>query len=322
MSLQEYLVQGIGVLRSEVRRDFPLYRIDEVSDGRDEYDALNRLVKRYVKQYHVSEDDFYVEVRLRPTGRSGSTLFFPEQKNEHANNKGLLSRFWIRFSLSETEEELKGYGEHFNQFVQEKQFSDGSLARMRARYANHLHHIRTGKVVPESFQLKAGTGSPEEVASFCGVQAARFLRSFGYRVFKNVKGYTVESLGCQNRFFHEGKSQLLSAVELVMYWQWVTGIRNVNVDDVLYDMGYVMDNREEEYERILKGKGIAAYVVKDDAGAPSICVVKEQYEEAYGILSGMHARLVDDYTDPDVISRSRDGFDDNYYHNLNNMMEK
>ncbi|SFM37843.1 hypothetical protein SAMN03159341_12938 [Paenibacillus sp. 1_12] len=324
MANKEYLIQGAIHRQSGsfMEKEWPWYRIEETSDGYDEYDALERLIKRYVKEDSVSENDFYAEVRIRPTGRRGSIPFFPEQKNEHPHNKGLLSRFWIRFSLSETEEELKKYGEHFNSFVQDSGFSEASLKRMRVLYAKQLHHIRNGSLMPETYQLKVVAGSPEVIVESCSRQAADYLRLFGYRVTKSKNGYEVKSLGCHTTYSNQVETNVFSALELVLYWQWITQKRELKVDDIFHDMGYVIDNKEYEYEQILRDKNIAAYVVRDDVGVPSICVLKEQQAQAYGIVRGLKARIVDDYTDPDAYELKSDGLGDNYNRNLENMLDK
>lgn len=329
--MKEYLIQGTGHEKTDrvLNRESPWYRFDETSDGYDEYDALERLVKRTFKKSNTLEN-IYMEVRIRPTGRSGSTPFFPEQNNEHSNNKGLLSRFWIRFLLSKTEDELKRYGEQFSCFVQDKGFSEASLERMRTLYAEQLSNIRIGKIKPDTYQLDVANGSPDEILGAFSRQAANFLRLFGYRVTKqNDIGYEVKSLGCHSRYPNEydygqiNKAEVYSATELVLLWQWITEKRELNVEEVLYDFGYVVDNKEYEYESHLRAHHINAYVVHDDAGVPYLCVLNEQQDEGALILKSLDAHIVEDYTDEFSFRPTRDsGLDDNYNHNLDNMYEK
>ncbi|MGI2297606.1 hypothetical protein [Paenibacillus sp. GXUN7292] len=324
MGLKEYFIQGAAYQRSRglMDREFAWYRFDETSDGTDEYDALERLLGRYSKNNSASKDDLYVEVRIRPTGRKGGAPFFAEQREEHPYNKGLLSRFWIRFTLSETEEELKHYGEQFNQFIQNSSFREESLERMRQQYANQLQHIRAKNIKPEPYQLIAPTGSPEKIAESCSKQAARFLRSFGFRVAEYKNEYEVKALDCHSLYFGHEQTLMLSAVDLVFYWQGIAETREFDVEDIFYDMGYVVDNKENEYVKLLRANHLAAYIIYDDAGMPSICVLKKELKHARDLLSKHQVKLVDDYTDIDDFDRRSAGLGDNYYHNLDNMFEK
>jgi hypothetical protein len=63
------------------------------------------------KKINVPADKLFVQVLIRPLGRN-STMVFDEQAKEIPYNRGIISRFWVRFHLSETEDELKRYGDN------------------------------------------------------------------------------------------------------------------------------------------------------------------------------------------------------------------
>ncbi len=353
MSMREYLIQGKEYSLEDLRnqKQSCSRRIDETSDGADEYEALDRLVKRYAKTGKLNEN--YFEVRIRATGRIGSAPWFPEQAREDSYNKGLLSRFWTRFALSETEEELREYGEQFRRFSDEKGFHEASLERMRAHYAEQLQGIRSGRVKPETYELRSELvkpktyeqrsetvkeGAPEQqsasgsisadqiLAEYCD-QAIVYLRSFGYRITAAAAAqYEVRSLSCHHEtpfFYEEGTVRCYTPLGLVLFWQRIADERGLEAEDGLEDLGFVVDGREQEYEKLLRERNMPAYVGHDDAGAAYLCVLKQHSEEVNAILGRLGAHLEEDYTDVYSFRSSREAtFDSNYYHNLDNMLEK
>jgi hypothetical protein len=320
--MREFLIQGRATVR--FNPSIPPFNIDEMRRGRDEQEALASYLRDCKRTINVSADELFVQVLIRPTGRI-STRVFDEQAKEITYNRRIISRFWVRFHLSETEEELKRYGDDFARFVQYRKeagepFREDSIEKMREKYQTQLSLIQSGYIKPLDYKIKReGKREPIEVVS---ERAANYLRLFGFRVEKKGKTYHVQALPSQNFLYAKALSEELDPLGLILFFEWKMREREMETEPAYRFLGYVMDGHQDEHLKALQEKNLEVYLQKDDVGVPMLYVAKEDEMQAKTLLYERNARLTNDYTDPFLYEYDSDPLGETYYYNLDNMFEK
>lgn len=275
--------------------------------GKDEYDALMRCVESY-RNKHKDIMFIFKLSRVRPTGRKqdypydSSLPFFEAQLDSKVQR--WVTYYMLRFLVADSEGGLKMYRADFD--LHKDIFPENIASRILSQYEKQLAQIRSGKVKPKSYELKA----PSTFNSYGAVieyanQTACFLRSFGYRLKQNGINYEVTEPSIYNGFPPIYKSKLFAPVELIFFWNRIRyrltfeeqrkayGVVN-SENNVVRFLGMTSNEKDaDSYVRQLKESGLAPFTFKAEDGDIHFYVINRDFDKAEKILFSISARLFD-----------------------------
>ena len=292
--------------------------------GEDEYDALNKRIESVLKKYEGENIKFYFKLsQLRPTGRSQS---YPYNKNEpffETNTrpyiKGLISRFMVRFLVSNTLKELEGYKIEFDEYLEKykDEFTKDMIRRILNQYYIQRDKINTGIIRPLPFNLdlQYTSNDAKDVVRHHSEHVFKILKAFGFRVHKSGENYIVRKpiyyYYCDNistNIDYDDDTQILSPVELILYWErgykeWTlpSERRNYKLNEkkvsVLEFLGYAFteDDLMVSCKSLIKAN-ITPFYYQTDLGGFQLWVIALEGKKAKDILTKIRAELYDTAT--------------------------
>lgn len=292
------------------------YESTIVEWGKDEFDALNKSIKKSIKEeskdnksVNLDDDaeyDFSLS-RLRPTGRirqeyEKNTSYFDAEMRSYI--KGLITRYMARFKVSDTIEELEYYKREFDDFLKNygQEFPDYVKVEMFRQYNNRKNLILSDIVKPLPVNLDTNymeEHSAEESFKYYLDQTVKILRVFGFRISKigdELYRITVPEYYSIVKIVKDENSFVLNSAELILYWsdiKWYT---------YYYDRERYGIDRESASEIKLLGKnhgykeiikyctslieaGLTPFFFEDLANEGfNLYMLKNEYDEAVKVL--------------------------------------
>ncbi|MFM1651745.1 hypothetical protein ACI7RC_06550 [Brevibacillus sp. B_LB10_24] len=324
----EYFIEAMG----DVRLDPSLpnwYRFTERWWGVDEYDALTNAMLGHEKLAKLDKGYLIVRATVRATGRrrQGNKSPYPFDKcyETNPNVKGDVTRAWLRLQFCETEEKLHAY---WHSIKEKYTFDERTWSQVEACYLRQLQRIRLGEAGPIRYELRHGlpecAGEKETFLHYVK-RAVELLRLSGYRVQKEAGKYLVQRpLWLDPSPFARGSSEWRATpLDLILICERMMTQRQCDVIPVMECHGYVFASEDKIRDIFQKftEKGITLILDVDDVGAKSLYTLAEAAGQARDLFAQLQVKLVADYTDPDAFHES-DGLPDDYYHNLDNMLER
>jgi len=275
------------------------YQTKKTCWGNDEYHALVTFLSKFTKEMKLLSE--YLVLRtssLRPTGREEKYIgkipppFFETTSRPFI--KGLITRFMVRFLVSETEEELKTNGEEFADYLKRygAEFPEDIVLKMRYTYKEQLDKIRDKQLNEKKANLK--DSKKEALIEDNILKATEFLRKYGYRVqIKNNTYKVTEPLYYQwPRKDNEPESLSLSPIELILYWENKSPKFTGNSTSMLGFIGSGSDDEMARYVNILESRNITPFVISNKENTRHLLFVfKEEKNIAQILISEINADL-------------------------------
>jgi hypothetical protein len=311
--LNEYFIQGKIIERYSYNFDTFSWKyrdyISETICGCDEYDALNRFIakvsKRAYGDYEYFKSNLFPICTLKFTGRtkdgysSLNPFFYSDEDNY---NKGIVSRFVIRFKSSETENQLNDYKNEFISYVERRGFKTETINMMKKHYDEQLNKIKQGIIVPETYFLK--TGRPESSQDMLKINyyvghALKYFKMFGNKVSIEENHFKILIPEINNvHFCMESEITCVNDVDIILEWEKYLYHRQMKKEDVLAYLGYAFDEYRKDiqkYKRIFQEHGICLLTTKDIREDDMWYVLSEHEGKANEILGSLNVRLPESY---------------------------
>lgn len=289
---KEYYVAGGYYLHGKFHS-----KIHEASWGVDEYDALERFIRNMKQEMSIPQSTVLPAFcRLLPTGRQINHLRAPRpafiESEDDEFVKEIISRFYIRFAFSESEDELIGCGKEFKAYADRYPISEHAIRQMRQHYLQQL--IRLNNAVPANFSLNENMPSSlpaDEYVQYYCKKALSYLRTYGYRIKNQGEFYLLTSPGCHDML--QGKSQSWNAIPLDVVIHWERFAQNLGLDitPTVAFLGYSVN---EEHCVILNNDGVIPLITTDDVQSKHLYVLSEQKETAINVLRSHNVTLRED----------------------------
>lgn len=292
--LNEYYLQGkMTLLLTNINAVYP---ISETSIGEDEFDAINRYVTKYAKEQNLPLDALYVNYcRLRPTGRQKNGISSPTPFFDHnetiVHNKGLVSRFYIRFLLSETEQELIDFYTEFETF--RDRFKPDTAQYLYNFFLQQLNKIRTGIIKHDTYNFKENM--PKfDTYTYLNIylnKAIHYLSMYGFRVILYNNKYKLLIPTGYNlvKCLKEDEEKILSPLDLILYWEWKANLHyglKTNIGITTLGSGFTT-----ELINNLDLKGITPLISNDNI--PVLYIIDEEVDKALEVLNSLGLRVDD-----------------------------
>ena len=157
--------------------------------GEDEYDALVRQINDHRRRNRKYPINIYYRLsRLRPTGRymeyrpRSGVDFFNTNARPYINS--LITRFMVRFLVSDTIAEIDGYKGQFDNYLEKykDEFDDEIIQRMLEHYNKQRNKILSGEVKPLSpnYDLSDGNFHKSSI-NHHAEHTISLMKMFGFR---------------------------------------------------------------------------------------------------------------------------------------------
>lgn len=322
----EYFIQGNAYSRKEFNPDLSwkcCYNISEASWGSNESDALERFVNNFSKTVFNNdsyfEDNFFIVCTVRETGRSKSNYKYSKvepffENNEDSYNKGIISRFVIRFKFSETETELNDNYNEFMQFVSNRGFKSDTLSKMQHLYMEQLDQIKSGNIFQDNLSLKRKSPkniSDTELVAFYAANAISYFKIFGNKVDQLSNTIKITMPRINNPYISlEREVDCLNNVGIILEWENYLYQRQMKKESTLAYLGYAFNEHREfvkKYKSIFQCNGMALLTTKDLHDDDMWYVLAEHEQKANELLESLNITLPDSYDSPIFFSRGVEG---------------
>jgi hypothetical protein len=307
--------------------------MERKSQGIDEYEAIENLLTRYYRERQMNSTEKNIaDLEAIVTVKSIQEIMDrkPKFDNESNYNKGLSTRFWIRFAIADSIERLEEYGTEFGTYVSSREdnndpFQSESINALRKHYLacrDTLKKQEEEVIHPIFYVQDKDNLSDLALISRYTSEALSYLKSRGYRIEKLPNnGFRVTS-GTWAGTVPRRETWNAADVDLILLAERLIEDWNDNpIPSVLEYLGQSFSDNLKQVKEELKRKKIHLMISTDDIGVKVLYVLKRNEKATRDLLRGLKVDLVQDYTDPFTYNEG-DGLGSNYWHNLNNMFDK
>lgn len=303
--------------------DYPYNRL---SWGEDEYEALNELMEKYVREKAKEniEVKFHLS-RVRPTGRKVQSF---DDITTYINCdarpyiKGLITRFINRFIVSDSIVELEKYKMQFDGYLlkYKNEFPEDVLQILYDKYEEQKINIENGMIKSLSYTMIPPLYPGLTHEDYISDQLVNIFKSFGFRIKSISNVYQVQIptfYKTQSLIAHLGDLQVykMSPLDLVLLWRDNIKEWTSELDRYFYGMSeldtFVVVFLGDEYDALLIDEaieelvenGIAPITFYDD-GYRLIAILPHQIEMVRPLLPLLSENLpVDEYDLPNFFDK-------------------
>ena len=207
--------------------DYPYNRL---SWGEDEYEALNGLMEKYVREKAKEniEVKFHLS-RVRPTGRKAQSFEYITPYIDcdvRPYIKELITRFINRFIVSDSIMELEKYKMQFDDYLlkYKNEFPEDVLQILYDKYEEQKTNIEKGMIKSLSYTMIPPLYPNLTRQDYISNQLANILKSFGFSIKRINNIYQVQIptfYKTQSLIDLLGDLQIyeMSPLELVLLWR-------------------------------------------------------------------------------------------------------
>lgn len=198
--------------------------------GEDEYDALNGLMEKYVREKAKENIEVKFHLcRVRPTGREAESLddITPYiHCDVRPYIKGLITRFINRFIVADSIIELDKYKMQFEDYLlkYKDEFPEEVIQILYDQYKEQKTNIENGTIKPLSYTIVPPPYPVILREDYISNQLADILKGFGFRIKSISNIYEVEIpifYKTKTLIASLGNKQIykMNSLDLVLLWR-------------------------------------------------------------------------------------------------------